>query len=156
MTAYYRKTYYALLSLPPSLPLRFSDFLSCSFCPHFPLALTLSYCLYLSLYHFIPSLMPARSSSDWSLTYWEKEDGTEPMLIVCFYLRAAESVWAIDMRTSIKRRAVKVQGLCRLVFGRNNCTLHPNSRLVKREEGEERGRGAEQGERDKNKDWEWR
>lgn len=101
------------LTTPLSTP-HFSDFPSYSFRPHFPLALTLSCCLYLSLYHFLLSSLPARSSSDWSLTYWGEGDGTEPMLIVCFYPRASEGVWAIDMRTSIKWGAVKKcrAGLC--------------------------------------------
>lgn len=158
MTAYYKKIYYAFLALPPFSPpvsLTFSLILSVLTSL---LALTLSCCLYRSLYHFFfLSLLPARSSSDWSLTYWEKGDGTEPMLIVCFYLRAAECVWAIDMRTSIKRCAVKVHGLCRLVFGRNNCTLHPNSRLVKQEEGgKKEGQGRVGGEWDKERDRGWR
>lgn len=78
-------------------------FPSSSSCLDSELALTLAHCLYLSLYHFLLSPLPARSS-DLSLTYCENGDGTEPMLIVCFSLRAAECVCvrAIDMRTSIK------------------------------------------------------
>lgn len=50
----------------------------------------------------------------------------------------------------------KSTGLCRLVFGRNNCTLHPNSWPVKQEEEERKREGAEQGERDKERDQERR
>ncbi len=54
------------------------------------------------------------------------------------------------MRTSIKEHEVKVQGLFRLAFGSNNCTLHPNLWLVRQEGGKREG--AEQGAQDKESD----
>lgn len=72
MTAYYRKTYYVSLSLPP-FSCALSPWLCLLFILHSLLAVTLSYSLYLSLHHCLLSLLPARFSSDRSLAYWGKQ-----------------------------------------------------------------------------------
>lgn len=56
------------------------------------------------------------------------------------------------MGTSIKRCAVKVQRLCRLEFGYNNCSLYPNLWPVKQEKQERKRQEAEKGEPDEKRD----
>lgn len=89
----------------------FPLFPSSSSCLDSQLALTLAHCLYLSLYHFLLSPLPARSSSN-LLWEWRRHRANANSLFL------SESrwvcVWAIDMRTSIKgsSRSTEVVPAC--------------------------------------------
>ncbi len=154
MTAYYRKTYYAFLCRPPAHPLLWLSllfFVSSLLVGSDFILLSLSVPLSLSSLSLASQIFQWLESNLLRERRWHGANANSVFL--------SESCWVCVSKryeNIYQETCSKSTGLCRLVFGRNNCTLHPNSRLVKQEEEERKREGAEQGERDKEGDQEWR